>query len=138
MSAVTIKTFAESYRLKTALDSDGTTIIPGRSGQIYEHGDGRFGVIFQSSRFRTREGWNNRRKECEAAGMELWQDGDYQGALLFDPDYPGQVKIAIRVAGCKTKRVMTEAQRAVLDRARAMLPLRHTVSDPSARASGAF
>jgi hypothetical protein len=105
-----IRKFADSNRLKTAVDSDGTTIIRGRTGQIYEHGDDRFGVIFSSATFKTKEAWNTRRKQCEATGMELHQDGDYEGSLLFDPANKAQVKAAIKTSGVRPKRQLSAAQ----------------------------
>jgi len=111
---MTIRTFAEKHRLRTVTDSDGSHIIPGRSGQIYEHSSTRLGVTFDSERHTTREGWNNRRRQCVAAGMTLWQDGDYEGSLLFDPSDPRQTEMAIRVAGCRVKRNQSPAQLANL------------------------
>ena len=102
-----IKKFAESYRLRTSMDADGTTIISGTSGHIYENGDGNFGTVFMSEKFRSREAWNNRRKECLAVGMELHQDGDYEGTLIFDPSNVKQAKTAIKVSGTRPKRIIS-------------------------------
>jgi hypothetical protein len=130
---VTIARFAEAHRLRTAVDDDNTTIIPGRSGQIYEHGDGRLGVIFTSGdRFETREGWNNRRKACAAVGMTVHQDGDYEGSLLFDPRNTVQVQTAIQVSGVRPRKRASATQLAALKRGRQPFQKRipHVENDP--------
>jgi hypothetical protein len=100
------------------LDDDNTTIIPGHSGQIYEHGDGRLGVIFTSGdRFETREGWNNRRKACAAVGMTVHQNGDYEGTLLFDPKNAVQVQTAIQISGVRPRRQISAEHLAKLQSA---------------------
>ena len=54
---------------------------------------------------------NNRRKACEAVGMEVVQDGDTEFAAVFRPDQPRQAALAIRVAGCKRRRILSAEQR---------------------------
>jgi ribosomal protein L37AE/L43A len=110
--------FAARHRLKTRIDADGTTIIPGRDGSshIYENGDDLLGVLYMPRvAGKPVTGaimkWNRRRDKSEAAGMELQQNGDYEGSLTFDPENAQQVKLAIWIAGVKPKRIMSEAQR---------------------------
>ena len=124
---MSIKEFAAVHRLRTVTDEDKTTIIPGRTGQIYDHGDGmQFGVLFQpdTDKFRTREAWNNRRRQCESVGMILHQSGDYEGSLLFDPANPLQAKLAIKVAGVAVKRKVSATHLEILKRGRAALQRR--------------
>lgn len=121
----TITNFATTHRLKTAVDSDHTTIIPGRTGQIYDHGDGTLGVIFQTNRYRTREAWNNRRKKAESVGMTLHQDGDYEGALLFDPTNPLQARTAVSISGARIRKQASASQLESLRRGRQSLGLRN-------------
>jgi hypothetical protein len=40
-----VECFADKYRLKTRISEDGTKIIPGRYGQIYEYSPHLLGVL---------------------------------------------------------------------------------------------
>jgi hypothetical protein len=115
---MTIHEFAIKYRLKVRQNrDDGTDIIPGRPGfsHIYEYSDDELGVMFVS--YATVHGsprprlWNAHSRKALAAGMTLRQNGDGEGAFSFDPANPVQAKLAIRIAGVKRKRRMTEEQR---------------------------
>jgi hypothetical protein len=55
--------------------------------------------------------WNNRRKACEAAGMEVLQDGDTEGTLLFNPEDKIQSRTAIRLVGARQKRQLSPEHR---------------------------
>lgn len=115
---MTIHDFATKYRLKIRRDpDDGTDIIPGRPGfsHIYEYSDTELGVmyvsynnVFEPARPRV---WNAHSRKALAAGMTLRQNGDAEGAFSFDPANPVQAKLAIRIAGVKAKRRMTEEQK---------------------------
>ena len=61
--------------------------------------------------------WNRMRDLCTAAGMVLRQKGDAEGALSFNPENREQVKLAIKLAGVKRKRQMSEKQKAVAETA---------------------
>jgi hypothetical protein len=52
--------------------------------------------------------WTYWRQACVAAGMEVIQNGDWEGTLRFDDNNPEQVKLAIRLAGIKRKRLVSE------------------------------
>jgi hypothetical protein len=127
----TLKTFATKYRLKLRLDVDETRIIFGRAGQIHQHDLGRLGVMYMPAKAKSAEMWNSRRKACIAVGMELHQDGDREGSLLFDPRNAAQAKLAIQVAGVKKRRLMSPAQKEVLTRARALLLVKTQVGADS-------
>jgi hypothetical protein len=110
-----ITKFAQLHRLRTTTDVDGTTIIKGSAGHIYEHstqrGTGRstgrsskLGMMFMSDKFTTREAWNNRRRDGMSVGMQLHQDGDYEGSMLFDASNTKQAAAAIRITGARPKR----------------------------------
>src|SRR2546426_8893941 len=92
---MTINDFATQHRLKTKHDKgDDTTIIPGKSGQLYEYSDEEFAVMYflpvtKPARPRV---WNRMRDLCAAAGMVLRQNGDAEGALSFNPENREQVK----------------------------------------------
>ena len=114
-----IKSFATAHRLRTITDKgDGTTIIAGRKGHIYEYGN-RLAVMFLPSGWAPKK-WGNARRACEAAGMSVLQDGDSEGSIAFDPSDPNQAKLAKAVAGCKTIRRVSEAQKEQLRTARAL------------------
>jgi hypothetical protein len=127
-----IEQFAERYGLKTRTDEDGTVIIPGRKhkllggktfeniNHIYEYDDENLGVMVGTGSVRT---WNFRRKVMTELGMLIVQNGETEGAAIFDPKNQAQAKLAIREARVKPKRVMSAAQAKVLDDARKRSPL---------------
>jgi len=107
--------FAATYNLKAKRDAgDDTTIIPGRTGHIYEHSEAELAVMYiLPNEIEPRpRAWSAARKRGIAAGMILRQNGDAEGALSFDPTNAEQVKLAIRVAGIKRKRRLSESDRA--------------------------
>jgi hypothetical protein len=124
----TLKTFATKYRLKLRLDVGETGIIFGRAGQIHQHDLGRLGVMYMPAKAKTAEMWNTRRRACMAVGMLLHQNGDREGSLLFDPSSAAQAKLAIQVGGVKGRRIMSQAQKESLQRARTILPVKARVN----------
>ena len=105
-----IAKFAAKHRLKIQTDrADDTVIIPGKTGHIYEYSDDLLGVIFVGSIPRARL-WKSLLKQCLAAGMELRQNGDAEGALSFQADSSEQVKLAIKTAGIRRKRKVSPEQ----------------------------
>jgi hypothetical protein len=98
----TLSTFAKQYRLKPTTDpGDGTMIIQGRSGQIFQYDGRRLAVTYLSDSVGK---WNNRRRECEASDMVCYQDGDAEGTLTFDPKNAAQSRLAIKTAHCRPKK----------------------------------
>ena len=117
---MTINDFATQHRLKTKHDrGDDTTIIPGKAGQLYEYSDEELAVmhILPATKPARPRVWNRMRDLCAAAGMVLRQNGDAEGALSFNPENREQVKLAIKLAGVKRKRQMSEKQKAVAEAA---------------------
>jgi hypothetical protein len=98
---MTIQEFAAKHKTRIKQDDAGDFIVPGKHGQIFEHGSDRFGVMFLMD---GAGAWNNRRKACEAVGMRLIQDGDTEGTLLFDPENQIQTRTAIRLVEARQKR----------------------------------
>jgi hypothetical protein len=49
---------------------------------------------------------------CVLAGMTRRQQGDAEGALSFDPGNSKQVKLAVKLAGVRPQRRVSEGQRA--------------------------
>lgn len=103
-----IKKFAQKNRLNIRKDECGELIIPGRRGQLFDYGDGLAGVIVSS----TPKKWGNARRAFEAEGFVIRQNGDFEGSATFDPSNRDQIKLAIRYAGVKRRRVMSEKQMA--------------------------
>ena len=109
-----IQEFAKKYRLHTRRDTDGTDIIPGKLGHLYEYCSSSMGMLFlPPGEPRTRL-WNTIRQKALAAGMVLRQDGDAEGALSFQAANPEQARLAIRLVKVRAKRNASPAQLANL------------------------
>lgn len=112
---MTIKEFAAKHKVRIKFDEIVDPIVIAKYGQIYEYGNGQFGVMFLTNSVGK---WNNRRKECERAGMKLIQDGDTEGTLLFNPEDKVQAKTAIRTVGARVKRELNpEARKVAIENA---------------------
>ena len=55
--------------------------------------------------------WRKVSAACLGAGMTMRQQGDAEGALSFDPNNQEQVRLAMKLAGVRPKRRMSEEQR---------------------------
>ncbi len=110
---MSIETFSEKYRVKARKDVDGTVIVPGKLGHIYEHGAGKLGVLFMPYAQRARL-WSVTKVKGTAAGMTVRQNGDAEGTLLFDPANSEQARLALKLVRVKAKRVLSAAQRQAL------------------------
>lgn len=113
---MTIEKFAEKYRLKTRIDEDGTKIIPGRVGHLYEYDDEVMGVIVMPVPPR-KQYWGYTRTALISVGCSVVQDGDGEGAATFDPANLEQVKAALKAARVKKRKLLTpedSARRAAL------------------------
>jgi hypothetical protein len=120
---MTIQQFAEKYRVQTYRDECGETIVRGtqwvapRNGhQIYEHDDSRFALLLA---FEVEIGsgksakWVNARKKLQSAGFTLKQDGDAEGVALFDPENKAQARLALKLAGIRTRQISPERRAAL-------------------------
>lgn len=108
-----MRAFAERHRLRVRRDEAGEPVIPGRDGLIYEYGSGRLAVMVLDL---TPRRWGHIRRQCVAGGMEVLQDGDAEGSLIFDPTDDVQALLAIRAAHIRRRRVVSEATRQRLRR----------------------
>jgi hypothetical protein len=130
-----IQHFADLHRLHTRIDSDATKIILGRYGQIYEWGDGLFGVmiIWRKNQTIRKKYWGYTRSALKHAGCNVIQNGDYEGAATFNPNNPAQSSLAIKAAGIKRKKILSETERSRLQlRMRTVRTMRRTqASGPS-------
>lgn len=119
---MTIEQFAQKYHTRTR-DESGETYIPGtpwpdeRYGhQVYEHGNGKFALLLM---FPVEDGgsksakWVHARKKLLNAGFTLKQDGDAEGVTLFDPEHKAQARLALKLAGIRTRQLSPE-RRAIL------------------------
>ena len=118
---MTIKEFAIRYRVRTLRDSCGEEIIPGRPrkavrpedrSHVYDSGNGtQFGlcVIFGTPRR-----WTSARLRLLGAGFTVLQNGETEGTLLFDPSNPVHAKVAIKEAGIRTRKVLSESVKTAL------------------------
>jgi hypothetical protein len=122
MEAMELREFAKRYRLKTS-DECGETVIWGKHGQIYQWGSGRLGALYsldETCRHRRRpkpaqpsaRKWGNARRALQSGGFELIQNGDWEGALLFDGESAEQARLAIRILGIKRRRKLSPEQAA--------------------------
>ena len=115
---MTLKDFAERYRLRLAKDGCDDLVIWGRPDKtnIFEYAvDGsRFGVMFITDGRKPprTELFNKFRSACLAAGMTPVQIGDAEGTFTFDPADDAQARTAIRVTHAKTRRLVTPEQAA--------------------------
>jgi hypothetical protein len=115
---MTLQAFAEDHRLTVRRDEANDRIIPGKHGHIWERGE-RFAVTLLDL---TPRKWNHRKRLCLEEGMELDQDGDFEGTLLFDPTNADQAEAAIGVAKIRKRKVPSEAQLRSLTEGRKPFP----------------
>ena len=111
-----INHFANRHRLRLRCAEDGGRVIKGRHGEIYEHADGHLGVLVMPNGHRPRL-WPGARRRLETVGCTIWQNGDHEGSVLFDPANLKQCRLVLKVIGAKRKRIPSPAQLAALEKA---------------------
>ncbi len=117
--------FSRQHRLRVRRAEDGEAVIKGRHGQIYFHSDGVFGALLMPNGHRPRL-WPGARRRLEAVGCTIWQDGDHEGSVLFDPANLKQCRLVLKVIGAKRKRIPSPAQLESLRKARESLRFART------------
>lgn len=91
-----LKEFAQKYSLRVKRSKqDDTDNIVGKHGEIYEYGDGTLAVMLMSEPPR-RGLWVHSRKKFETVGLTITQNGDQEGAAVFDPSNSRQAQTAIQ------------------------------------------
>ena len=111
-----VNTFAAKYSVKVRREECGDSVVVGKHGNVYEGFNcGRLGVCLL---FTTVQKWNRVRRALEAAGFTIKQNGYTEGCVTFDPENNKQARLALKVAGAKTRRTPSAAQLAVLAAAR--------------------
>ncbi len=113
---MTITEFSQKYRLRLRRTEDGEQISRGKYGEIYQHGDGFLGVLVMPNGHRPRL-WPGARRRLEAVGCTIWQNGDHEGSVVFDPANLKQCRLVLMVIGAKRKRIPSPAQLATLEKA---------------------
>jgi len=106
--------FAAKHSLKVKRSNDNDTDnIVGKYGEIYEHGDATLGVMVMPNPPR-RGVWVRSRKKFAQVGMTITQDGDQEGAAVFDPSNPQQAQAAIEAIRARKMRRLSPERRAKL------------------------
>jgi hypothetical protein len=123
---MSIKECAAKHRFKCRKDSCDDVILVGKQGHIAEYSGTEFCVLFTPGLDHrdlpegkgrgswTPKRWNAFKRAATDAGMTLRQNGDSEGLLSFDPANKEQLKLAIKIAGVRPKRQMSEKQLAHL------------------------
>jgi hypothetical protein len=107
---MTLKEFAEKHNLRLKRDSDDTSVVEGRIGQIYEYSGFELGVLILPPTYEPRL-YSAIKKKCLSAGMFLLQDCDAEGTFSFDPTDKEQAKTAIKVTQVRPKKQISEAHK---------------------------
>ena len=108
---ITIQQFTVAHRCRLVTDECGDAVIVGKRGRIYEYGDGVFGAMYMGHPANGR-GWNKFKASFKTLRSGVLQDGDCEGAILFDPQVPAEAKLAIKALSCRRKRQYSPEQRA--------------------------
>jgi hypothetical protein len=127
---VNLEALASSHNVVTRRDSCGESLIilgrpprprPEDCCHIYDHGNGRFGLVLLFDRELL---WNNAKKRLTRLGFEVSQDGETEGVLLFDPKNAEHVRLAFKAARVQKVHTYSEEARAQASaNARKQLPL---------------
>jgi hypothetical protein len=105
-----IREFAARHRLPLRRHpDDGTEIIGGKWGHVYEYADGVLGVLFMPGSPRPHK-WASLRRRLLAAGFTLIQNGDSEGAAAFDPGNDVQTQLAVKTLRIRHRRISSPAQ----------------------------
>jgi hypothetical protein len=128
---MTIEHFAEKYHARTRTE-DGETFIPGtqwdaehsttNGHQVYEYGDGRLALLLmfpvdaeahEIGGSGKSAKWVHARKKLIEAGLTIKQNGDAEGVALFNPEDKAQAKLALKMAGVRTRQLSPERKAAL-------------------------
>lgn len=100
---------------------DDAWTIQGTQGHLYTYASNKLGVVVMLD---TPRAWSAQLRRLLGVGLSPIQQGDTEGALLFDPSNEEQVKAAYRAAGIRRRRQaapLTDAQKAALSAGRVIL-----------------
>jgi hypothetical protein len=116
-----IEQFATKHGLRLSREVDGTNIVRGKVGHIYEYNDELLGVLVMPTDRSQNKLWGYARSALVRAGLQLTQDGDTEGSAVFDPNDEKQVRAVIKVAVIRKRRKASSAQLANLSRTKKSL-----------------
>ena len=109
-----LKEFAQKYSLRVKRSKqDDTDNVIGKYGEIFDYGNGTLGVMVMPEPPR-RGVWVRSRKKFGALGMTIIQNGDQEGAAVFDPSNSHQAQTAIKGIQAKKLRKLSAVRRAKL------------------------
>ena len=109
-----VQEFTEKHGFRQpGLDGCGDYNLQGKRGQIYAYGVTTFGVMVVGDSGHYWEKW---RRKFLAAGIRVVQNGDWEGAAVFDPDNESQAKLALEAIQATRKRVLSSEHLAILAR----------------------
>jgi hypothetical protein len=114
---MSLTSFATRYHLPINIDTDGTEIIRGTKGHIYEYDETHLGVMVCPRRGDKPEetrAWPQHRFLFKKESMHIHQNGDFEGAALFEAGRNRQVRLALRAAGIRRRANLSPTQIAVL------------------------
>jgi hypothetical protein len=103
---ITIQEFSGRYRLRSKKDGCGEEILPGKLGHLFDHGHGQFGMVLEDSSSGPSRArlLLSRKRAALRRGFSLWQQGECESVLLFDPRNPKQAELATKLVMAKKKR----------------------------------
>jgi hypothetical protein len=122
-----VREFAEKYQVRVKRDGVGDYIVRGRNqsgdrflsariktgkspervenySHIFEGYENGLGLCLM---YETKRKWTSVKRHLESAGFTLRQDGDTEGTLTFDATDAKQSRLAIKMAGIRTRRHAT-------------------------------
>jgi hypothetical protein len=117
-----VQQFVKKYDLIFRTDSDGTNVIRGKYGHIYQYDEGVLGALIMPHPPR-RAYWSHCRTVMAKAGATVRQNGDTAGAVSFDPTNPALARLAIKYSSVKARRRSSEKQLATLFQDAKVAPL---------------
>lgn len=105
-----IAAVARDLRLYTKVDSDGTVIIPGKLGSMYEYdlAAGTIAAMFMPGN--GKRGWAKRRDRLVTAGAVVVQNADNEGTVTIDAANKSLLKLAAKLVGIRAKKVLSPEQ----------------------------
>jgi hypothetical protein len=98
-SSKTLAEFAQQYGLRVTRDRCRDAVVRGKFGHMYEHDTMRFGMVFEASANGRRfdNSLRSRKRRAIASGFILYQEGDFESILLFDPTDKRQAELSTRL-----------------------------------------
>lgn len=101
----------KDFRLRSRTDVDGTTVVFGKLGQLYEDDpdEGTLGAIYMAPD--KAKGWKVRREAFLAAGATLHQNGDNEGSVIFPANDSKLIRLACRLLRIPNKRSLSPERR---------------------------